>query len=602
MNNLLGGLSSSAVSFAMTGNATFNLANIKGTGILELTVGKDGIKSRIGTNGTDISAQTIVGAMSGIKNTYKNIQINKTDYNKTTKDSLRVQWGFGDNTAKNQLEEIIKGETILKFDANNTEIAQSVTANKQKIIHINPTTNNDFIDLGLALQHEAHRDGIISNKQTQFIETANAVASHTQMALTIARDALYANKMLSYIYSDTNLQNDINAYLYAAQTNNIESYGNYIASNYNSSADYWKLKMYADGTHKLLFDGKKELSIEYLNEIEEIISTSILDNQDMSDVGMAGSLGKILGVERAEKLLGSSYLNADNYDFSTLKDVLNLSDNQISKIQRKGSLTGIELTESQKYSLVGEAIMKNSGASWNGSSWMNTAAISTTITDGIVNGNIMAEIQDSKYLYSTVNATLFRDPKSWNSVTSADGINWNRNTENYGLDSILYEKQGINYDYYDSLLLDKYQTVDNLTQGSQNQSFFSSINWLQGNTIISNNFNIQYYTKSQYLNDVLIINNANTLGTPLYKNYIGNEGNHYKGESRWLVHDNTKIENNNITYYPYQYSDGCFVTTYQNQELLLNKLQIWNLSKGYQINTYLLNESYYKTPYGQRNR
>lgn len=360
--------------------------------------------------------------------------------------------------------------------------------------------------------------------------------------------------------------------------------------------------MYADGTHKLLFDGKKELSIEYLNEIEEIISTSILDNQDMSDVGMAGSLGKILGVERAEKLLGSSYLNADNYDFSTLKDVLNLSDNQISKIQRKGSLTGIELTESQKYSLVGEAIMKNSGASWNGSSWMNTAAISTTITDGIVNGNIMAEIQDSKYLYSTVNATLFRDPKSWNSVTSADGINWNRNTENYGLDSILYEKQGINYDYYDSLLLDKYQTVDNLTQGSQNQSFFSGINWLQGNTIISNNFNIQYYTKSQYLNDVLIINNANTLGTPLYKNYIGNEGNHYKGESRWLVHDNTKIENNNITYYPYQYSDGCFVTTYQNQELLLNKLQIWNLSKGYQINTYLLNESYYKTPYGQRNR
>lgn len=199
MNNLLGELSSSAVSFAMTGNATFNLANIKGTGILELTVGKDGIKSRIGTNGTDISAQTIVGAMSGIKNTYKNIQINKTDYNKTTKDSLRVQWGFGDNTAKNQLEEIIKGETILKFDANNTEIAQSVTANKQKIIHINPTMNNDFIDLGLALQHEAHRDGIISNKQTQFIETANAVASHTQMALTIARDALYANKMLSYI-------------------------------------------------------------------------------------------------------------------------------------------------------------------------------------------------------------------------------------------------------------------------------------------------------------------------------------------------------------------------------------------------------------------
>lgn len=304
---------------------------------------------------------------------------------------------------------------------------------------------------------------------------------------------------------------------------------------------------------------------------------------------MAGSLGKILGVERVEKLLGSSYLNADNYDFSTLKDVLNLSDNQISKIQRKGSLTGIELTESQKYSLVGEAIMKNSGASWNGSSWMNTAAISTTITDGIVNGNIMAEIQDSNYLYSTVNATLFRDPKSWNSVTSADGINWNRNTENYGLDSILYEKQGINYDYYDSLLLDKYQTVDNLvslsldgTKDYAQPYYVFGQGWLQGNTIYSAEFDMGYYhnkntkiddwrfSSSVAMTNVLQINNASTLSNI----YIGNDGG---GSIRWLEHDD-----NNLLF---QYSDGCFVTTVENQRKLLEKLETWNTSYGYQIKT-----------------
>ena len=42
-------------------------------------------------------------------------------------------------------------------------------------------------------------------------------------------------------------------------------------------------------------------------------------------------------------------------------------------------------------------------------------------TDSTYNGNIMAEIQNGKYLYSAVSATLFRDPDSWNSVTSSVG-------------------------------------------------------------------------------------------------------------------------------------------------------------------------------------
>lgn len=35
---------------------------------------------------------------------------------------------------------------------------------RQKIIHINSTLNDGFIDLGLTLQHEAHRDGIVSDE------------------------------------------------------------------------------------------------------------------------------------------------------------------------------------------------------------------------------------------------------------------------------------------------------------------------------------------------------------------------------------------------------------------------------------------------------
>lgn len=63
------------------------------------------------------------------------------------------------------------GGLATNTDAEGSEIAQSITENGQKIIHINSTLNDGFIDLGLTLQHEAHRDGIVGDEQSQQIET-----------------------------------------------------------------------------------------------------------------------------------------------------------------------------------------------------------------------------------------------------------------------------------------------------------------------------------------------------------------------------------------------------------------------------------------------
>ena len=272
LNNLAGGLASSAVSFAFTGNATFNILNLTdfGTringGLLELTVGKDGISSRFGNSGTNISYSTIKSSISGASSLHKNSQINKTEYDKQTKDALRSQWGFGDKTAKKQLEEIINGGTVLKFDAAGSGVAQSITENGQKIIHLNSSQNQGFIDLGLTLQHEAHRDGIVSDEQSQYIETVNAVAGHTKMALAMTKDKLYTKDMLNHISSDTNLQNDINAYLYAAYTGNTSLFAGYVGANYDSSADYWKFtkegNIYWDGSDNL-YDEDGKLLHEY---------------------------------------------------------------------------------------------------------------------------------------------------------------------------------------------------------------------------------------------------------------------------------------------------------------------------------------------------
>ena len=77
LNNLAGGLASSAVSFAFTGNATFNILNLTdfgsriNGGLLEFTIGKDGISSKIGNGGTNISYSNIKSSIAGIKEASK---------------------------------------------------------------------------------------------------------------------------------------------------------------------------------------------------------------------------------------------------------------------------------------------------------------------------------------------------------------------------------------------------------------------------------------------------------------------------------------------------------------------------------------------------
>ena len=218
LNSLVGGLATNATSLLMGGNANLNLLSYKGVGMLEFSFGKDGITSKIGMGGTNISYQNLVSAFGGATHLHVNRQIDNTGYDKTTLDALRSQYGFGDEVAKDQLDDIINGDTVLKFDAEGSEVAQSVTENGQKIIHLNSTLNDGFIDLGLTLQHEAHRDGIVGDEQSQQIETTNAVLGHTVMAKKMQNDSLYKSMMNDIIDTNQNLQNDLAVFDYAVET------------------------------------------------------------------------------------------------------------------------------------------------------------------------------------------------------------------------------------------------------------------------------------------------------------------------------------------------------------------------------------------------
>ncbi len=55
------------VTYGMTGNATFNVASLGGTGFMELHLGKDGFGMNFGMNGTDVSFQTLSSAVRGYR-------------------------------------------------------------------------------------------------------------------------------------------------------------------------------------------------------------------------------------------------------------------------------------------------------------------------------------------------------------------------------------------------------------------------------------------------------------------------------------------------------------------------------------------------------
>ena len=279
-NSLMGGLTTNTSSLLMGGNANFNLLSFKGVGMLEFSFGKDGVSSKIGMGGTNITIQNLVGAFGGATNLHKNSQINKTGYDKTTLDALRSQWGFGDEVAKNQLDDIINGDTVLKFDAEGSEVAQSITENGQKIIHINSTLNDGFIDLGLTLQHEAHRDGIVGDEQRQQIETTKAVLGHTVMAKKMQNDSLYKSMMNDIIDTNQNLQNDLAVFDYAVETGDWGAFGSYANAAYDSSADYWRV--HEDDT--VTWDGQLNFYKDGETDKNDAEAGKLLDYRNLDEV------------------------------------------------------------------------------------------------------------------------------------------------------------------------------------------------------------------------------------------------------------------------------------------------------------------------------
>ena len=126
----------------MGGDATFNIldfADIAGmfgkeykngktgakasTGLLEVSFGQNGFKSRIGMGGTNISVNSLINSMNGAKARDKSEKINdyvdgkdlSPEEKKKLADALRMQYGFGDTDQLKNLDDILSDKTSLVY-------------------------------------------------------------------------------------------------------------------------------------------------------------------------------------------------------------------------------------------------------------------------------------------------------------------------------------------------------------------------------------------------------------------------------------------------------------------------------------------------------
>jgi hypothetical protein len=260
-NAMAGSFAGQGVEYALGGNFTLNVLNLsmlgiedrKGNaasmGLLEMRFGREGFGMALGTGGADVSLGTIAAALGGGLNWGVGAWADaaaKRDKVSEAATGLRAQWGFGDAAAKGQMFEILLGKTRMergsaKAGAEAQTVIDEETGKRTVVLngYKDGMTIAEQLFLGVTLQHEAYRDTVVD--ADNYLETREAALAHTEMALGMAGDPLYAGVMLGLIVGNENLRKDLGAYFTAKDQGDMSAFNSYVDNNYDSSADYWKL-------------------------------------------------------------------------------------------------------------------------------------------------------------------------------------------------------------------------------------------------------------------------------------------------------------------------------------------------------------------------
>ncbi len=467
LHALAGGLTGSAIEYGMSGRTELNIlsfADLFGskaarTGLLELNIGGGGNLFTLGSGGTSVNVSTLEQAQRGLDLYRQNDRIRRAGLDSKLTGALRMAYSAGRDETLELYEQLLDGRAEVRFLEGAGSKAETTRESDRRIIGVqHPVGTGADLQLGVLLAHEAFRNGIDDGAEGQRLETARAVLGHLSAARSVA--ALYGRSFL-----DPAMRGELNRFEQARMPQELHALVQAIGSDYDSSADYWKLVMNADGGHHLEADGSKSLTIEYRNTEGNPVSSLSPAGQNTGNKGWAESLATVVGLGRAESLLGSKLTNSDLFDAQTLRDVLQLSDRDIARVQRSGSLSGMQVSEQQFLRLAGEALLKSSGASWNPQTrvWDGAEGINgLKLTDRMLEGNILARVNPSGgFDYSTISAEVFRNRDSYQGWSAHEGPRYNSAAQ--GLDTVSLTKRDLSGNLIDSVPFGGFHTVDNMT-------------------------------------------------------------------------------------------------------------------------------------------
>jgi len=256
LDSFAGGLASSAVQYALSGQTTLNVLNTAdfgskaSVGLVELNLGgSDGWSLNVGTGGTDVSLSALASAARGMGVVDTNSEISDfTTANNLTGNeaSLRALYGFGD----------AKGQALLQGFLDGSKTIGSITGQDAKTvgntIELNATDLggdlNQQLDLATVLEQEAWRTGTNDGGSAEIVKGLYAVAAHTGFAERVAQE--YGSG-----FETSGISNDIAALTTLQQSGNIANYVGYAAGTYDLTDENWQETKGVNGSVQIVDDG-----------------------------------------------------------------------------------------------------------------------------------------------------------------------------------------------------------------------------------------------------------------------------------------------------------------------------------------------------------
>jgi hypothetical protein len=199
LNGLIGAVAGQGIQYAAGGDFTLNLLDtnllkkgVNSAGLLELHLGRKGLKMNIGSDGANVSPNTVIEAARGALAWNVNNRIDKYTANNVFKEkvTLRAEYGFGDKEQTKQLWNILAGRDEIWTSTEGAYGATTEIINGKRIIKIGAyqpgMSVEDQLRLAAIFGHEAYRDGYATGEMNE--ELRKASIARTLMGDRINQD------------------------------------------------------------------------------------------------------------------------------------------------------------------------------------------------------------------------------------------------------------------------------------------------------------------------------------------------------------------------------------------------------------------------------